>query len=189
MTRWLVTISCGIVQTLPPEMGVAGISLSKNLDCRLLRFLQNTCIHVFRAFFLAHAGSRFACAVRLAGSGRTKRFMLRIVHLVQHETILSQRTRVTQPIPSSSPTHVGTNSVCVFRLTRSIEHKPLPRVGRRTPLTRLPCAPLLDTSQRQKWAGRKPSTRRSPPTTNEHVGKQKDTANHTSLAKVQHGGE
>lgn len=43
MTRWLVTISCGIVQTLPPEIGVAGISWSKNLDCRLLRFLQNTC--------------------------------------------------------------------------------------------------------------------------------------------------
>ena len=51
MTRWLVTISCGIVQTLPPEMGVAGISLSKNLDCRLLRFLQNTCIHFSGIFF------------------------------------------------------------------------------------------------------------------------------------------
>lgn len=43
MTKWLVTTSCGIVQTLPPEIGVAGISWSKNLDCRLFRFLQNTC--------------------------------------------------------------------------------------------------------------------------------------------------
>lgn len=79
MTRWLVTISCGIVQTLPPKIGVAGISWSKNLDCRLFRFLQNTC--TARFFHAGRQGSRHVVWTRLtptlAGSDEKKIYVSR----------------------------------------------------------------------------------------------------------------